>query len=214
MARQPSGRGREANENDGLILAAAREVFVANPSAPIADVAHLAGVGMGALYRRYESKEALLATLCAEGQRVYIACAEAALASKAAPWDAYVDFLREIVAKDTHALSSRLAGTFEPTEIHAQLGARLQLVAEELFARVQASGETRRDVTLLDIGFLLEALAQIQLGDAPRTAELRQRLLTLIIDSLRPGSGTELPGQPPTWAEQNMRWIPLRRRRA
>lgn len=182
MPRRLGGRAHQANENDGLILAAAREVFVANPSAPIADVAHLAGVGMGALYRRYESKEVLLATLCAEGQRVYIACAEAALASSADPWSAYVAFLREIVAKDTHALSSRLAGTFHPNEVHAALGTRLQEVAEELFSKVQSAGAVRSDVTLLDIGLLLEALAQVQLGDALRTAEIRQRLLTLVID--------------------------------
>lgn len=209
MARQPGGRAREANENDGLILAAAREVFVANPSAPIAEVAHRAGVGMGALYRRYESKEVLLATICAEGQRVYIASAEAALASDAPPFEAYAGFMRDIVGKDTHAVSSRLAGSFQPSQIHAELGEKLQAVSDALFARVQTSGAMRKDVTLLDIGFMLEAIAQVQLGDASRTAELRQRLLALVLDSLRAEAATEpLPGRPPTWEEQNRRWVP------
>jgi AcrR family transcriptional regulator len=208
MTRQPGGRAKEANENDGLIIAAAREVFVENPSAPIAEVAQRAGVGIGALYRRYASKEVLLATICAEGQRVYIASAEAALASDASPFEAYAAFLRDIVGKDTHAVSSRLAGLFQPTEVHATLGVTLQKVSEELFARVQASGAMRRDVTLLDVGFMLEAIAQVHLGDAIRTAELRQRLLVLVIDSLRAGATTPLPGRPPTWEEQNLRWIP------
>lgn len=212
MIRQPGGRAREANENDGLILAAAREVFVENPSAPIAEVAQRAGVGMGALYRRYASKEVLLATICAEGQRVYIASAEAALASDAPPFEAYAAFLRDIVAKDTHAVSSRLAGLFQPTEVHATLGVTLQRVSEELFARVQTSGTMRQDVTLLDVGFMLEAVAQVHLGDAARTAELRQRLLALVIDSLRfDAATTPLPGRPPTWDEQNMRWVPANR---
>jgi len=209
MTRQPGGRAKEANENDGLIIAAARDVFVENPSAPIAEVAQRAGVGIGALYRRYASKEVLLATICAEGQRVYIASAEAALASGAPPFEAYAAFLRDIVGKDTHAVSSRLAGLFEPTEVHATLGVTLQRVSEQLFARVKASGAMRRDVTLLDVGFMLEAIAQVHLGDAMRTAELRQRLLALVIDSLRAdAAATPLPGRPPTWEEQNLRWIP------
>lgn len=208
MTRQPGGRTRQANENDGIIMRAAREVFVVNPSAPIADVAAKAGVGMAALYRRYASKEQLLATLCAEGQRLYIAEAEAALASSKSGWDAYVEFLQQIVAHDTHALSSRLAGTFTPTEVHATLGTRLQAVAEEVFQRARASGVMRTDVTLLDVSFLLEAIAQVRLGGPERTAELRQRLLALVIDSLRSGATSLLPGKAPTWEEQNQRWIP------
>ena len=55
-----SGRRAEAARNDGVILRAAREVFLDDPSAPIAAVAERAGVGIGALYRRYPSKDALL----------------------------------------------------------------------------------------------------------------------------------------------------------
>jgi AcrR family transcriptional regulator len=62
MTPAPPLRGRraEAARNDQRILDAAREVFVADPGAPIAAVAKRAGVGIGALYRRYASKEELL----------------------------------------------------------------------------------------------------------------------------------------------------------
>jgi len=206
--RQGGGRAQQANENDKLILQAAQEVFVANPSAPIAEVADKAGVGIAALYRRYPSKEHMLASLCANGQRTYIDEAEAALRSKGSAWDAYVLFLRRIVAQDTHALSSRLAGTFRPTKVHAGLGERLQSLSEKLFRRARASGAMRADVTLLDVGFMLEGIAQVNLGDGPRTGELRQRLVTLVIDSLRAGATTPLPGKAPTWDEQNARWVP------
>jgi AcrR family transcriptional regulator len=206
--RQPGGRTKEANENDGRILEAAREVFVADPSAPISDVADRANVGIAALYRRYPSKEHLLATLCADGLRTYIAEAEAALADRRSPWDAYTEFLRRIVARDTHALSSRLAGTFRPTKTHAELGDLLQVLSERLFRRAMDSGAMRTDVTLLDVSFMLEGIAQVRLGDASRTLELRQRMLTLLIDSLRAGKTTLLPGEAPTWDEQNARWVP------
>jgi AcrR family transcriptional regulator len=74
-----SGRRAEAARNDERILAAARAVFLADPSAPIAAVAQRAGVGVGALYRRYASKDHLLQTLCADGLHRFIAIAESAL---------------------------------------------------------------------------------------------------------------------------------------
>jgi AcrR family transcriptional regulator len=211
IERQAGGRTREANENDGLILAAGQEVFVANPLAPISEVAAKAGVGIAALYRRYPSKEHLLATLCANGQRTYIAETEAALADAAPPWDAYTRFLRRIVERDTHALSSRLAGTFRPTQIHAELGQRLQALSEKLFQRTKDSGAMRTDVTLLDVSLMLEGIAQVRLGDVARTAEVRQRLISLVIDSLRGGHVTPLTGKAPTWREQDARWIPPQR---
>src|SRR3712207_7115249 len=55
---------------------AAREVFLADPGAPIAAVAERAGVGIGALYRRYPSKDALLQRLCGDGLQAYLDAAE------------------------------------------------------------------------------------------------------------------------------------------
>jgi AcrR family transcriptional regulator len=66
--------------HDQRILEAARQVFVADPAAPIGAAANQAGVGMSALYRRYHSKEELLARLAGDGLRRYITEAEAALA--------------------------------------------------------------------------------------------------------------------------------------
>ena len=66
-----SGRKAQAARNDTLIVEAARRVFVAEPSAPIAAVAEAAGVGISALYRRYPSKEDLLRKICADGLETY-----------------------------------------------------------------------------------------------------------------------------------------------
>ena len=54
--------------------------LAADPDAPISAVAEHAGVGISALYRRYENKEDLLRRLSGDGLRRYIAEAEAALA--------------------------------------------------------------------------------------------------------------------------------------
>ena len=202
-----NGRRAQAARNDEAILTAAREVFVADPSAPIAAVSQKAGVGISALYRRYPSKEELLATLCANGQQTYLAEAERALAERGDPWQSYTGFLRRIVAADTHSLTVRLAGTFVPTAKHLADAADMRRLGQELFHRTRAAGAIRPDVTELDVGFLLELISQTRLGDADRTAELRQRFLGIIIDGLRPGSTSTLPGTAPSWAEQEQRWV-------
>ena len=84
-----SGRRAQAARNDERILDAARAVFIADPDAPISAVAKRAGVGISALYRRYESKEELLRRLCGDGLKRYNAAAEAALADTGDPWTAF-----------------------------------------------------------------------------------------------------------------------------
>ncbi len=201
------GRQAQAAHNDELILRAAREVFLADPTAPISAVADRAGVGIGALYHRYAGKEDLLRTLCRDGQEIYLAEIRRALASDAEPWDAFTGFLRRIVAANTHGLTARLAGTFTPSAEQLALAEQMQALSMELFKRVRATGQLRDDVTYLDVEFLLEFLAGVKLGDASRTAELRQRQLAVVIDGLRSGQRTPLPGQPPSWEEQTERWL-------
>ena len=210
MASNPErlrGRQAQAAQNDGLILRAAREVFLDNPEAPVSAVAARAGVGIGALYHRYAGKEDLLRTLCRDGQQVYLAEVQRALESAARPWEAYTEFLRRIVEANTHGLTVRLAGMFEPSQEQLDLAEQMRTLGTELFARAQAAGQLRADVTFLDVEYMLEFLARVKLTDASRTAELRQRHLAVIIDGLRAGHQTPLPGAPPTWAEQTQRWI-------
>jgi AcrR family transcriptional regulator len=210
MSTEPRRRGRhaEAERNNVRILSAAREVFIANPAAPISEVAIRAGVGIAALYHRYPSKNALLAQLCLDGQDTYIELVEKALASTDDTWRTYVQWLRDIVAADTHALTVHLAGHFTPDERHATRTERMVMGTAELFERVRETGVLRPGLTFLDVAFLLELLAKTKLGDADRTAELKQRQLAIIIDGLRAPGSADLPSAPPSWQEQESRWTP------
>ena len=202
-----SGRRAEAARNDQLILDAAREVFVADPGAPIAAVAKRAGVGIGALYRRYASKEELLQRLAAEGLQQYIAAVEDALAQDDGdPWSAFSEFMRRIVDTDTHSLTLSLAGTFSPTEELNREAARSQELNVRLFERTKAAGAIRLDIEVGDLSFLFEQLAAVRVADEERTRQLRHRYLALILDALRNASGSPLPGPPPSWEEIGRRW--------
>jgi AcrR family transcriptional regulator len=202
-----SGRRAEAARNDQRILDAAREVFVADPGAPIAAVAKRAGVGIGALYRRYASKEVLLQWLAAEGLQRYIAAVEDALAQDDGdPWSAFSEFMRRIVDTDTHSLTLSLAGTFSPTEELNREAARAQELNVRLFERTKAAGAIRPDIEVGDLSLLFEQLAAVRVADEERTRQLRQRYLALILDALHASSGTQLPGPPPSWEEISRRW--------
>ncbi|MFE2956104.1 TetR/AcrR family transcriptional regulator [Nocardia tengchongensis] len=197
------GRKAQAARNDELILAAARDVFLAEPKAPISAVAERAGVGISALYRRYPGKEDLLRTLCYGGLRRYNAEAEAALENTDG-WAALVDFLRRVVDADVHSLAVHLAGTFTADESILPDVMRSAELNDELLRRARESGTLRPDVTVADLGLILEACAAVSLPDPERTTQLRRRVLALLIDGL--AATGDLPGPPPAAGEFAHRW--------
>lgn len=201
-----SGRRAEAARNDTRILEAARAVFAADPEAPIAAVAGRAGVGIGALYRRYGSKEGLLQRLALDGMRRHNAEARAALADDGDPWEAFARFMRRCVEAGSGSLSVRFAGIFTPTpEIQAE-GARGFALLQQLLDRTKAHGGLRPEIAVGDLSLIYEQLQAIHAGDHDRAAHLRQRYLTLLLDGLRASPGLPLPGPPPTWDEIRRRY--------
>ncbi|GAB3987273.1 TetR/AcrR family transcriptional regulator [Actinoallomurus acanthiterrae] len=201
------GRQAEAARNDRVILDAARAVFIRDPGAPISAVAEEAGVGVGALYRRYAGKEELLRTLCEDGLRRFMAIAESAPARHSDPWDAFAAFVSEVIDSDVHSLTVHLAGTFTPTPGMHRLAADASSLAEQILERAKTAGALRPDVDARDIPMIFDQITAIRLGDADRTAALRRRYLTLVLDALRADpSATPLPASPPSDEELGRRW--------
>jgi AcrR family transcriptional regulator len=209
-----SGRREQAARNDEVILRAAREVFLDDPGAPIAAVAQRAGVGISALYRRYQGKEDLLRQLCHDGLRQFLAIAQQAGANPD-DWAAFADFIRGVVDADVHSLTVHLAGTFTPTAEMEQDARAAQEIADALLERARASGRLRPGIVSGDIALILEGCAAIRLPDPERSRQLRSRHLAIILDGLQTGSATQrggdranLPGPPPRPGELSYRWQP------
>jgi AcrR family transcriptional regulator len=204
---RPRGRQAEAARNDKVILDAAREVFMREPGAPISAVAEHAGVGMGALYRRYSGKEELLRTLCADGLHRFIALAETALAAGDDPWQAFAGLVQGVTESDVHSLTVRLAGTFTPTAAMHELAAHASTLADRVFQRAKAAGVLRPGLHANDLPMIFEQITAIRLGDSERTATLRRRYSALILDAVRAHpDATPLPGPPPSSEEFAGRW--------
>jgi AcrR family transcriptional regulator len=205
MTTKMPGRRTQAARNDTAILEAAREVFLADPKAPIAAVAERAGVGISALYRRYENKEDLLRMLCHDGLRRYLEVAES-VAAEPDGWRAFTDFLRRLVDADVHSLTVHLAGTFTSTPEMTRDAQRANTLATALVERAHASGRLRADAVAQDIVLLLEGCAAVRVPDAERTRELRQRYLAMLLAGLASGDGDPLPGPAPRPEEMSWRW--------
>jgi hypothetical protein len=72
----------------------------------------------------------------------------------------------------------------------------------------------RPGVVAHDVSLVFELVAALKFSTPERTAELRDRYLTVILDGLRagdagnPGNAGDLPGPPPAWTELTERWVP------
>jgi AcrR family transcriptional regulator len=203
-----SGRRAQARRNDGRIREAAREVFTADPDAPMSAVAARAGVGISALYLRYANKEDLLRQVARDGLAQYLEIAEAAAADERDAWTAFVDFMERLLDAQTVAITMSLAGSFVPNEELYAMSTRAAELNDAIVARTKADGGLRADVVVDDLSLILEQVSTIRLGTGPRTRELRRRYLALFLDGLRVEGDGRLPGPAPLPEELASRWMP------
>jgi AcrR family transcriptional regulator len=181
-------------------------VFSDDPEAPIAAVAERAGVGIGALYRRYRSKDELLQRLAGDGLRRYIVEVEAAIADKSAPWESFARFMQRCVDAGSGSLTLRHAGSFTSTDELRRAGQEAYAATQRLLERTKAAGALRPEVEVGDLSLLLEQLQAFRVGDEARTSQLRRRYLALMLDALHTTAAPPLPGPAPHWEEMNRRY--------
>lgn len=209
MARSESppfrGRQAEARRNDERILEVALQVFSADLRAPMTAVARRAGVGQASLYRRYPSKQALLARVCERGMQQMRAAAVAALREPGDPWDALAGFLRWYLASGTPRLAG-LLGSFAPEERLFDIAHDTNQAIQALVERTANAGWLRDDVTGADLTLIVTQVDTLEAADAERTAALRDRYLMLALQGLALRDAPPLPGPAPNAAELERPW--------
>jgi AcrR family transcriptional regulator len=186
----------DAQRNRLRVLDAARKCFSEQGlDAQMDDIARIAEVGVGTVYRHFETKEALLRALADAHFDDAAASAERAT-QLADPWEAFVTFIRS--GSDLLAESRALAQvSVDRPDLMAEAAfradARLRLfdTTEGLIRRAQEAGALRADFQLEDIPAVFCGLAALHVS---REGYVNwQRVLQFVLDGLRAPAASELP---------------------
>jgi AcrR family transcriptional regulator len=171
----------DALRNRERLLAAAGQVFEEKGlEASVADVARLAGVGMGTLYRRFPSKEALIEALVSEVLEATIAMARDAAARP--DGTGLEHFLLASSAYQAEHLGC--LPKLWNTDHHLVRTAR-QLIAG-LVADAQAHGRIRLDLKSTDISLVMWSIRGVLETTRANAPEAWKRHLDLLVAGMRP----------------------------
>ncbi len=174
----------DAVRNRERLLAAAGQVFEEKGlAASVADVARAAGVGMGTLYRRFASKEALIEALVSDVLEATIAMArEAAECPDGTGLEHFLEASSSYQAEHLGCLPK-----LWNTDHHLVRTAR-DLIAE-LLSGAQEHGRVRTDLTGTDISLVMWSIRGVLETTGTNAPEAWRRHLDLLIAGMRPADG-------------------------
>lgn len=204
---------KDAERNRALILDAAREVYAAQGlDAGFDEIARVAGVGVGTVYRRFPERADLVEALFEQEVDAVVARDEQAAADPD-PWRGLREFLSwgvEAQAAD-RGLAQVLALAGHGHERVATGRERLRPAVAALVRHAQRAGVLRGDVTELDIGIAVAMISRV--GGTDRS-QLRERYVTLVLDGLAVRRDGPSPLAPVPASEDDLACIvaPARRR--
>jgi len=196
----PRARGlrADATRNRVAILAAARQVFAEQGlRAPLEEIARRADVGIATLYRRFPTRERLVAAALIEKLTQYEGAACQALAEPD-PWDGFAGLVRRIceLQANDRGLSDLLSMTLPASEDVEQLRAKAHGHVAELVSRAKAAGRLRPDFAPEDLLLVLIANAAVSHVTGPDAPEAWRRFVELILDAFQYTAGASLPPAP------------------
>lgn len=173
---------RDAAVNRERVLAAAAEVFHEHGlTAGLEDVARRAGVGVGTVYRRFPTREALLEVLLSDLFTVYLHEAEQALAlPDGAGLAAFVRTVGEVQATP-RGCAMRLWSSPAVEEQRARLHEAMARLVED----AQHHGACRADITVDDLVGVFVALRGVRETPTTTVALDWRRHLELCLLGLR-----------------------------
>ncbi|MCV7014669.1 TetR/AcrR family transcriptional regulator [Mycolicibacterium madagascariense] len=169
------------------MLTAARELFAAKGlEATLNDVAHHANVGVGTVYRRFATKEALLEAIFEDGIEQIATLAETALRQEDS-WSGFVWFVEhvcELTATDRGLREMMYSKAYGGYRVEC---ARLRLdpLVSTLVERAREDGHLRPEVAPSDmpiVGLLAGTVGEWAGHVEP---ELWRRYVTLLLDGMR-----------------------------
>jgi AcrR family transcriptional regulator len=206
---EPEQRNSEAAEHAALrvdaarnrtcLVEAAREVFARHGlEAPLEEIARRARVGIATLYRRFPTRDDLIAASFERTMAAYADAVDEALRAESA-WSGFRGFVERVCAmqaadrglRDVLTLSFPRARAFEAQRIRAYEG------FAELVRLAQAEGALRPDFVPEDLILLFLANAGVMQGTGEAAPAAWKRFVALMIEACRADRAHPL-SPPPT----------------
>lgn len=202
MSRVEASRGlrSDAARNREAIVTVAQAVFAESGiEASMNEIARRAGVGIATLFRRFSSRDELIAAVFADKIAAYVDAIDQALADPD-PWRGFRSYLEtalEMQAADrsfTDVLTISLpsAPQFASEQRRAARGLPM------LIERAQAAGRLRKDFVHQDVAVLFMAVNGVAAATRDIAPDSWRRLAALMLQALTPESAQPLPDPPST----------------
>jgi AcrR family transcriptional regulator len=191
LERAPRRLRADAQRNIDSLLEAAKTVFgTSGVDAPAKEIADLAGVGVGTLYRHFPQRSDLVKAVF---QHEVDACADAgpALAAAHKPGEALAKWLHrytEFLAIKPGLAPALHSGDPAFDALPGYFRQRLGPTLDSLLDAATTSGEIRADISSKD---LLYAVANLCMPVADEGLTYSQRMVALLVDGLRYGANLQ-----------------------
>ena len=197
----PAGERADSRRNRRLLIAAAKaEVSENGVHVSALDIANQAGVGVGTLYRRFGTKEALIEGIILDLVEELAEAADEALANPD-PWAGLTGFLVAFSEQQIQCRGLAELAAMQPErkfELFGEQMRALRAAVERLTERAHAAGVLRPDVTWRDVVLLSRAPLETNQAMGVRGGDQQwRRTMTIVLDGLRAGEVSPLPGSPP-----------------
>jgi AcrR family transcriptional regulator len=188
----------DAQHNRTRIVEAARELFArAGLDVTMTDIARRSGVGVATLYRRFPTKESLVAEAFAEQIEECASVVDDALADPD-PWRAFRAVVEQVCAMQAvdKGFTEAFISAFPDAVGYDRLRARAEHGLTTLIARAKDAGALRADFTLDDLVLLLLANGGVA-AETPEAAQAAsRRLVALMLHAFRADGAEPLPPAP------------------
>jgi AcrR family transcriptional regulator len=196
-AAEPTLRS-DAERNRKKVVEAAHVVFAEQGlDAPMAEVARRAGVGVATLYRRFPTREDLIADTFASRMTAYADAIDVALTNPD-PWAgfcSYVEQVCEMQAAD-HGFTTVLTTTFPTATALEAERARAFRGFSTLISRAKAAGRLRADFSDFDLIMLLMANAGVVGATSDSAPDSWRRLVAYMLQAFSAENTAPLPAPP------------------
>jgi AcrR family transcriptional regulator len=199
-ARRPEpGLRSDAQRNRERVVDAARDVFAEQGlEASTNEIARRAGVGVATLFRRFPTRDDLVAAAFADKMHAYSVAIDEALADPD-PWKGFCGYIQRIcqMQADDRGFADVLTMTFPTAKAFEEERNRSADKLAELLDRAKAAGRLRQDFAHQDVPLILMANAGVVTATRDAAPDAWRRLVGYLIQSFAAETTQPLP-DPPT----------------